>query len=337
MKTAIYRGKRKISVEETAVPDIGEYDVLVQNLRAGICGTDINIVKEGSENGINFGSEFGHEMVSRIVKKGAGVSHEIKLGMIVGINPITAKKAGRSKSLECGGFSQFMKVEDAHLNFNLYEIDDRVALETAALLEPMSVGRHGAFRTDPKPDDHVVILGAGPIGLGAAASLIAEGIENVCVADRDPWRLGIAAKLGAKILDTSSINLKKGLSAIFGEIDVYSDKVPNVDIFIDAAGSAPLFLEVFKIAKMNAKLSLIAVYKDDVPISFLQMMSKEITIIGSSGYTDADLQAVVGYINNNTTKIDLIISSIYMLDDIQYAFESAIDAKNVIKIIIDLE
>jgi len=71
MKAAIYYGKNDIRVEERPIPTVGTKDVLVRNLRSGICGTDINIVKVGAGNmGISLGSEFGHEMVGEIVEVG---------------------------------------------------------------------------------------------------------------------------------------------------------------------------------------------------------------------------------------------------------------------------
>ncbi len=337
MKAAIYKGQEGISLVEKPIPEIKETDILVRNLRAGICGTDINIVKAGiTEGGISDGAEFGHEMVSEIMKVGAKVPADIKVGMIVGINPITAKRTGRRYSLECGAFSQYMVVEDARLNYNIFEIKPEVPLETAALMEPMSVGRHGAFRTNPKPTDKVVVLGAGSVGLGAATSLIAEGITNVCVVDINNWRLEKAKELGAKVVNTDAISLKDGLAKIFGKINVYGQEVPDVDIFVDAAGADVLFTEVMKIIKPNAVISIIALYKNNVPVSLLQIMSKEVRIIGSSGYTGEDFKAVAGYINENKTKIGNTVSKIYKLDNIQDAFKTAIKGHEVIKVVIDL-
>lgn len=337
MKVAIYTGKESVSVEERPVPQIGETDVLVRNLRAGICGTDINIVKAGSEMGIRFGAEFGHEMVSEVVKIGNKVDPNIKPGMIVSVNPITAKRAGRRYSLECGGFSQYIVIEDAKLNYNLYEMNPDIPLETSALMEPMSVGRHGAFSTHPKKTDKVVILGAGPIGMGAAASLLAEGITNVCVVDLDDWRLERARELGTQTINTSTQSLKEELTRIFGEADHYGQKIPDVDLFIDAAGAPPLLMEVLSLVKSNARIVIIAVYKAEIPVSLAQVMSKELVITGSSGYTHEDISAVVGYINNNQTKIGTTVSKVYKLDNIQEAFNTAIAAKNVIKVIVDME
>ncbi|MDQ0116217.1 zinc-dependent alcohol dehydrogenase [Paenibacillus harenae] len=337
MRAAIYYGKNDIRVEERPIPAVGATDVLVRNLRGGICGTDINIVKVGAGNmGISLGSEFGHEMVGEIVEVGAGVSSELKIGMRVGINPIAAKKVGRPKSLECSGFSQYVLIEDAALNVNLYEMDERIPAEVAALMEPMSVGRHGAFSANPVSSDKVVVLGAGPIGLTAAASLIAEGITNVCVVDIDEWRLSKATELGAVTVNTTSESLQEGLSKHFGEINVYGKTVPDVDVFIDAAGAPALFETVMKIIKPHARISIIAVYKADVPVSLPQVMSKEVQIKGASGYTDEDISKVVEHLNNHHNKLSTLITQVYKLDDIQAAFDKAIEAKGTIKVVVDL-
>ncbi|ASA23441.1 zinc-dependent alcohol dehydrogenase [Paenibacillus donghaensis] len=337
MKAAVYYGKDGVRIEEKAIPKVGPRDVLVRNLRGGICGTDINIVKAGKGDiGISLGSEFGHEMVGDVVEVGAEVSPEIEIGMRVGINPITAKKVGRRKSLECSGFSQYVLVEEAELNYNLYRIDKNVPVEVASLLEPMSVGRHGAFSTNPQPEDHIVVVGGGPIGLLAAASLIAEGMNNVCVVDIDEWRLTKAAGLGALTVNTAATTLEEGLARHFGTVNVYGLEVPDVDVFIDAAGAPVLFENIMRIVKPKARISIIAVYKTEVPISLQQVMSKEVQLKGSSGYTHEDFTKVVGYLASFTDELSPLITQVFKLEDIQEAFNTAIAAKETVKIVIDL-
>lgn len=337
MKAAIYSGKNDIRIEEKKIPAVGPKDVLVRNLRGGICGTDINIVKVGAGNmGISLGSEFGHEMVGDVVEIGSEVASPIEIGMRVGINPITAKKVGRRKSLECSGFSQYVLVEEAELNYNLYEIDKSVPLEVASLIEPMSVGRHGAFSANPQPEDRIVVMGGGPIGLLAAASLIAEGMKNVCVVDMDEWRLSKAAGLGALTVNTAETTLEEGLAEHFGTVNVYGVEVPNVDVFIDAAGAPVLFETIMKIVKPKARISIIAVYKTEVPISLQQIMSKEVQIKGSSGYTHEDFSKVVEHLSSFKNELSTLITQVYKLNDIQEAFTKAIDAQGTVKVVVDL-
>lgn len=259
MKVGIYHGQNSVGIEERPIPQVGPKDALVRILAGGICGTDINIVKAGSEMGIRFGSEFGHEMFGEIALLGSDAETDLKVGMRVGVNPITSKRAGRRYSLEVGAFSQYVLIEDAALNYNLYEFNDSVSATEAVLMEPMSVGFHGAFSVLPKLDEKIVVLGAGPIGLSAAAGLIGEGIKDVCVVDVDNWRLDKVKELGALTVNTSTESLADGLIKHFGEVNVYGVSVPNVDAFVDAAGAPILFEQVMQIVKPQARIAIIAV------------------------------------------------------------------------------
>ncbi|WP_231573445.1 zinc-binding dehydrogenase [Paenibacillus sp. FSL H7-0737] len=336
MKVGIYHGQNSVGIEKRPIPQVGEKDALVRILAGGICGTDINIVKAGSEMGIRFGSEFGHEMFGEIVELGSDAETDLAVGMRVGVNPITAKRAGRRYSLEVGAFSQYVLIEDAALNYNLYEFDDSVSATEAVLMEPMSVGFHGAFSVLPKHGDKIVVLGAGPIGLSAAAGLIGEGIKDVCVVDIDNWRLDKAKELGALTVNTSTETLAEGLIKHFGEVNVYGVSVPNVDAFVDAAGAPILFEQVMQIVKPQARIAIIAVYKNEVPISLAQVMSKEVNIVGASGYTHEDIVKVIEHINDKKTNISTMVTQTYKLEDIQAAFDKAIAAKETIKVIVDL-
>lgn len=334
-RAGIYKAANTVAVEERAMPEIGPKDVLLRNLRGGICGTDINIVKYGTEMGIRFEKEFGHELAGVIEAKGAEVT-DLEVGMFVAVNPITAKLAGRRYSLEVGGFSEYVLIEEAKANYNLFPLNDTVTPEEGALVEPMSVGCHGAFSVKPQAGENIVILGAGPIGLSAAAMLIGEGITNVAVVDMVDWRLAKAAEIGAKTVNTAEVSLEAGLTDIFGTTNVYGMNVPNVDAYVDAAGAAPLFKQVMSITKPNARIAVIAVYKDDVPVSLVQVMSNEIQIIGASGYTTEDILKVIDHLNNKKTPISTIVTQVYPLSELQTAFNVAIAAKDSIKVIVDV-
>ena len=334
-EAGIYKGANTVAVEKREMPVVGPNDVLLRNLRGGICGTDINIVKYGSEMGIRFEKEFGHEFSGIIEAKGENVT-DLDVGMFVAVNPITAKRAGRRYCLETGGFSQYVLIEDAKKNHNLYPLNDEVTPEEGALVEPMSVGCHGAFSVKPKAGENIVILGAGPIGLSAAAMLIGEGITNVVVVDMVGWRLKKAEELGAKTVDTSKRTLAEGLAEVFGTVNVYGVEVPNVDAYVDAAGAAPLFSQVMQIVKPHTRIAVIAVYKNEVQVSLAQVMSKEVQIVGASGYTDEDILKVIDHLNHKKTPISTIVTQVYPLSEIQTAFDTAIAAKDSIKVLVDV-
>lgn len=180
------------------------------------------------------------------------------------------------------------------------------------------------------------MLGAGPIGLSAAAGLIGEGITDVCVVDVDEWRLEKARALGAVTVNTTVESLAEGLAKHFGELNVYGINVPYVDAFVDAAGAPVLFEQVMNIVKPNARIAIIAVYKSEVPVSLSQVMSKEVNIIGASGYTHDDIVKVIDHINNKKTAISSMVTHSFKLDDLQAAFDQAIAAKETIKVIVNV-
>lgn len=335
-KTGIYYGKQDVRVESREIPEIGPKDVLLRVIAGGICGTDINIIKNGSEMGIRFGKEFGHELFGEIAEVGAEVPEDVVVGLKVGVNPITAKRAGRRYSLEVGAFSQYIVIEDAAIHYNLYPFAKDVNPYEAVLMEPMSVGFHGAFSVKPKAGEKIVVLGAGPIGLSAVAGLIGEGVSEIIVVDIDDWRLEKARELGAKTVNTRTTTLKDGLSEIFGTVSVYGQELPNIDAFIDAAGAPILFEQVMQLVKPNARYAVIAVYKEDVPISLAQVMSKEVQLVGASGYTHEDIMKVIDHINEKKTAISKIVTQVYTIDELQEAMDKAIDAKETIKVVVDL-
>ena len=229
MKCAIYNGVKNVTIEERPIPDITSKDVLVKVLRAGICGSDVGIFIHGGENyGVFPGSQFGHEMVGEVVKKGSEVANNINVGDIVFIDPVMSQHGGVGGSIMAGAFSEYSLVQDAVLDVNIYQLGKDVDLDKAVIIEPMSVGVQGAIAYNPKEDDKVVILGAGPIGLGATAGLIGRGLKNIVVVDRNEFRLAKAKALGAKTINTLNDNLKEKLIEIFGVYPGYFP-IPDVD------------------------------------------------------------------------------------------------------------
>ncbi|MDO3412625.1 zinc-binding dehydrogenase [Saccharibacillus sp. CPCC 101409] len=112
--------------------------------------------------------------------------------------------------------------------------------------------------------------------------------------------------------------------------------MPDVDAFIDAAGAPALFDDVMRIVKPQARVSIIAVYKQDVPVSLGQIMSKEVQIRGASGYTHEDFARVVGHLSSRHASLAGLVTQVYKLDEIGAAFDKAIGAQGTVKVLIDL-
>ena len=128
MKAGIYLGKESIEIREVDLPEVGDNDVLVQNLYSSICGTDVAVFTHGPNTGhkVTVGGEFGHETISRIVKVGKNVT-EFVPGERVYPYPHYAKNDTR-RAGTIGGFSEYILIPTHE--FSLDELAK--AIQTAA-------------------------------------------------------------------------------------------------------------------------------------------------------------------------------------------------------------
>ncbi|MBR3689837.1 MAG: alcohol dehydrogenase catalytic domain-containing protein, partial [Eggerthellaceae bacterium] len=178
-----------MTIVERPDPVAGPDQVVVKVERAGICGSDVTAwIHDGTIVGVFPDMEWGHEFAGVVEQVGSEVEG-ISVGDRVWVNPLLAKELGLMMADMCGAFSEKVLVEKAKLNYNLYLLPDSIPMEHAALIEPFCVGTHGKNRAKCKPGDHVVIYGAGPIGLCALSGLVGQGVENVVVLEQREERL----------------------------------------------------------------------------------------------------------------------------------------------------
>ena len=211
MKAGIYLGKEKVKIQELPLPEVGDYDVLIQNIYSSICGTDVAVFMHGPNTGhkVNVGGEFGHETISRIVKVGKEVE-DFKVGDRVYPYPLYAKD-DTSRAGTLGGFSEYILVPNVKKNHSLYQVDKRISDKLASLIEPFTVGCRGARRgMIPSGQGYVkeqnaVVFGSGTIGIAAAVAFKYFGMEKVMICDYSAYRLEIAKKLGFETCNQQSI------------------------------------------------------------------------------------------------------------------------------------
>ena len=334
MKCAIYKSAKNIVVEEREIPSVGSKDVLVKNLRAGICGSDVGIYLHGGEGyGLPADSQFGHEMIGRVAEKGCEVSDEVQIGDLVFVDPTKSTENGVAGSTAAGAFSEYALVKNAAMNVNLYHLED-TDLDKMAIIEPLCVGTKAAVKVVPKLDEKVVVLGAGTIGLCAAASLIARGLKKVVVVDRDQRRLEAAKHLGTATVNTVNVNLKEELIRLLGAFPGYFP-LPDVDMYIEASGSSALLKQCFDFAREKTRYAVVSVLKE-VSLNGMNFIATEPMIYGSRGYEPETIVEVIDHLQKNKTCIGEIVTKKYSIDDFPKAIEDAASG-NQIKVVIDYE
>lgn len=158
MRTALYLGKEKIKLTQADRPQVGPHDVLIKNINASICGTDVAVFQHGPGTGhkISVGEKFGHEMVSEVVEVGSE-NTDFKVGQRVYPYPVYAAGDPRKAGM-LGGFTEYLLIKNAKLNHDLYLVPDELSNEVAAMTEPFTVATRAVKRTYPQEGEFMELV-----------------------------------------------------------------------------------------------------------------------------------------------------------------------------------
>ena len=212
MRAVVYRGINDMRVETVPVPAIGPGELLIKVATCGICGTDLKKIHMGSHSAPRI---FGHEMAGTVVRVGDGVTHYAVGDRVMTFHHVpcgdcyycrkktpsqcplylkTGVTAGFAPS--GGGFAEYIRVMDFVVaNRGVVRIPDDVPFEQAAFIEPLNTVLKGVKLLNLAPDDTVLVIGQGPIGLMHAALSCRIG-ARVLTSDLFPERHAIAARFG---------------------------------------------------------------------------------------------------------------------------------------------
>jgi L-iditol 2-dehydrogenase len=222
MKAAVYRGVNDVRLEEVPVPEIGAGEILVRVHTCGICGTDLKKIASGSHSAPRI---FGHETSGVVAKVGEGVRrfsvgdrvvvfHHIPCGECYYCRQKTFAQCATYKKVGCtagfeasgGGFAEYVRVMDWIVEKGTVRIPDGISFEQACFVEPVNTCIKGIETLRLQPEETVLVIGQGPIGL-ILATLAKRAGARVITSDLHPARLTIANSFGLKLtVDASKID-----------------------------------------------------------------------------------------------------------------------------------
>ncbi len=337
MKAAIYYGQRDVRIEERETPIAGENDIVVKNLYASICGTDVAVYTHGPNTGhrVTVGGEFGHEMVSRVVGVGKNVK-DIEKGMIVYPFPRLAKGDPR-RAGTVGGFSEYVLIPNAELGKQVYAVPDCIEPKVASLIEPFTVGFRAARRANPQKGENAIVFGAGTIGIAAAIGLKYFGCKQVMLCDHSDFRLKKAENLGFAVCNNSREDLKEAAIRSFGTAPSRFGATADVGIYVDAAGAESI-LELYQsMGKIESRMVVVAVRAGKRPVDVLEMTYSQHALIGSGGYMAEDVKDVMTMMTQKKWDVASIITDVYSLSQLPQAIERAADVEHALNVVIEYE
>ena len=334
MRQVRVHGPGDVRLDE--VEDPGEprpRDAVIRPTACGICGTDVGYVRLGGLAGP--GPEpmaLGHEVAGVVDAIGSEVTG-VAPGDRVTLNP-TAQGNRIGNGGPGGGMAERLLVRDAAAGESLHRVPDRLSDEVAALAEPLGVGMHAADLSEARPGEQVAVFGAGPIGLAAIASLRERGVDEVVAVDLSAARLARAGDLGASAtIEVGEDDLWAALADRHGTTPLMGAPQAATDVFIEASGASSVLRQVIGSARPGARIVVVALHREDVPVSFLNVLMRELTIRGSMEYPE-DFGRMVRLLES--TDLSAMISDRFDLDDAVDALALAESGGSAGKIVVEI-
>ena len=298
MQAAVYHGKDDIRLETVPVPKIGPGELLVRIHTCGICGTDLKKVSTGSHSAPRI---FGHEMAGQVAAVGAGVSnfaigdrvmvfHHIPCGRcyycrhkVFAQCPVY-KKVGATAGFEPsgGGFAGYIRVMDWIVRKGVVRIPDQVSYEQASFIEPVNTCMKAVESLQLQPDETVLVIGQGPIGVILAVLAKRTG-ATVVTSDLYPQRLRISESFGLQD------NVNAGVADPMARVRELTDGRGADAVILATAGNS-LIRPAIDAARPGGKVMLFAqTQRSEVAIDPAAICVDEKTLMGSYS-ASVDLQ-----------------------------------------------
>jgi threonine 3-dehydrogenase len=295
---ALVKKNRQLGLwlEDVPKPTIGINDVLIQVLRTGICGTDVHIYNwdDWAQKTIPVPMVVGHEFVGRIVEVGPNV-HDFRVGDIVsGEGHVVCGRcrnclAGRrhlcadTKGIGVnrpGAFAEFLALPQT--NVWVHEPANEppaarqaIPRDVQSIFDPFGNAVHTALTFDVLGED-VLITGAGPIGIMAAAVVRHAGARYVVVTDVNPYRLELAKKMGATLaIDVRSERIAAAQSRL--------GMKEGFDVGLEMSGNAAAFREMLANMAHGGKIAMLGIPDKEMAIDWNTVVFNMLTIKGIYG------------------------------------------------------
>jgi threonine 3-dehydrogenase len=301
-------------------------DVLIRVDRAGICGTDLHIYQwdNWAQETVPVPLVVGHEFVGEIVEVGSSVK-DFKEGDIVsgeghlvcghcrncmaGRRHLCAETRGVGVN-RTGAFAEFIALPQT----NVWYHDQSLDRDIMAIFDPFGNAAHTALSFETLGED-VLITGAGPIGIMAAAICRHAGARNVVITDRNDFRLGIAAGMGA----TRVVNVEQEkLEAVQQELGMQE----GFDVGLEMSGNPEAFRDLLDNMCHGGKIAMLGIPSEDIAIDWNTVIFNGLTIKGIYGREMYETWYQMTAMLQSGLDISPVITHRFAFEDFQQGFDA---------------
>lgn len=342
MKALIYTKPYCFEYSDFPYPTIGDDEVLIRVRACGICGSDVQGFTGKTGRRIP-PLIMGHEAAGIVKDMGKNVSgfekgDRVCFDSTVYCNRCEPCRKGLYNRCESrqvlgvstpefrrqGAFAEYVAVPW----WIVSKIPENMSFIQAALLEPVSIGTHAANRAPISPNDTVVVIGAGTIGLFILQAARIRGAGRVIVADINEFRLAVAKKLGAdKVINPLKSDLRE---TIFKETEN-----KGADVTFEAVGYAQTFRDGVSVTKTGGHLVAVGNLEKTAEFNLQELVARELTFTGSYA-SSGEFRDCIDLVSSGKINVELLISDVLPLEDGPDAFDRLLKAEeNLLKIVLE--
>ena len=319
------KAERGIWMEEIDTPKVGHNDVLIKINRTAICGTDIHIFKwdDWAKATIPVPMAVGHEFSGQIVEMGIEVR-----GFEIG-DRVSAEghiTCGYCRNCRAGRLHLCMNTYGVGVNrpgafaeylavpaFNVFKLPDAITDEMASILDPLGNATHTALSFDLVGED-VLITGAGPIGIMAAAIARYAGARHVVITDVNDYRLDLARNMGA----TRAINVTE---TTIDETMKELGMVEGFDVGMEMSGNPKAFRDLLRTMHHGGKVAMLGIPPGDMAIDWNDVIFKGLVLKGIYGREMFETWYKMSSMLQSGLNMDPIITHHFDIGEFLPAFE----------------
>lgn len=338
MKALVIEQPGKVAFRNCPIPKPKTGEALLKLLYGGICGSDLGSYR-GSFAYFDYPRIPGHEFSAEIIEIEEN-AYGLKKGMIVTCNPYFncgSCYSCRRGLVNCCQFNQTMGCQrdgafSEYITMPLERIYDGRGLspKTLALIEPFCISYHGVQQAAIQPGETVLVMGAGTIGVLAAAAAKAKG-ARVYIADVAEAKLAYAREhfgLDGTVLNDTAEHFASQVEKI--------TQGDGFDVTIEAVGLPSTFQSCIDAAAFCGRVVLIGIGKKNLDFHFTAIQKKELHISGSRNALKRDFEELIALVKQGGIDLDKIITNIYPFSDASKAFaDFSENAGQMLKVLLD--
>jgi threonine 3-dehydrogenase len=328
MMKALVKAKAEpgLWMEHVPVPEISPDDVLIRIRKTGICGTDIHIWNwdEWAQRTVPVPLVTGHEFAGEIVEIGRNVEGLAIGQRVSGEGHLIGKHSRQSRAgkfhldpetrgigvNEQGAFAEYLRLPA----FNVVPLPDAIDDEIGAILDPLGNAVHTALSFDLVGED-VLITGAGPIGIMAAAVARHVGARHVVITDLNADRLALAAR----VADVVPVNVaEEDLKAVVARLKMKE----GFDVGLEMSGAQAALDQMVEALVMGGRIALLGIPPGKSPVDWSRIVFKAITIKGVYGREIFETWYKMIAMLENGLDVRAVITHRFHVDDFREGFET---------------